>query len=693
MKQFLLLLLAGSLCACKTSVPPDVKDALKLAGGNRSSLEKVLKRYRHEPEKFRAACFLIANMPLHNQYAKIGRTDTLAEAVRLQADSVYFRAIKNLTDEARNHPDTIKALRKMEAEFRKKVQEAAFREPEVELGFFPDITTLDSAFLVTQIEHAFALRKSSPLVRRLTFEEFRELVLPYRSIGDYPLVYASPRYAERFARYLRAGETDSVRLVADRYKHAENHLRGFLGHYPFLNNMGLSELAWSGVHDCTDIAYYGACIMRACGVPALVGYNSAHKLYTGRHFHVSVIDRNGRWCTFSPESNLPLFRDQRFTQSANILYLYFGKRKNNPAALRAKGEYIPENLSNPCIEDHTDRIMETVKVSLPYEKGFPAKNKLAYLATFHSRKGLQVVTWGVIDKSEKQVVFEKVVPDNLYFPVYYTEKGELQAFASPFLLKHDKQKAEGFQLNPVFPTASSRSIQTRLLRKFPIKPAMYKLAESAIGTAVIASDHGSFRKADTLARINTLPENDWQDLDLDNSKAYRHYRIISSPADRHIRLSEVEFLTSKTYNYPNVMPATPLTKGGEDTEEWVRLLAEPLEKCGHRKEYDGNVQTAPEAYPSITFNLKSPQVVTRLRYAVKNAGNAIVYGNTYKLYVWGSKGWKLLWTRKADTRNWSDTELKTETLYWLHNSAQGTEEMPFTINEKGEQQFVLSYLL
>ena len=693
MKHLLWLLLTGCLCACKTSVPPDVKDALKLAGDNRSSLEKVLKRYRREPEKFRATCFLIANMPLHNQYAKIGWTDTLAEMARLRADSVYYRAIKSMTDETRNHPDTLKALRKIAAEFRKKVQETAFREPEVELGLFPDITTLDSAFLVTQIEHAFALRKSSPLVHRLTFEAFQEMVLPYRSIGDYPLVYASPRYAERFARYLRTGETDSVQLVADRYKHAVNHLRGFLGKYPFLNNMGLSELAWSRVHDCTDIAYYGACVLRACGVPALVGYNSAHKLYTGRHFHVSVIDRNGKWLTFSPESNLPLFRDQRFTQSANILYLYFGKRKNNPAALRAKGEYIPENLSNPCMEDHTERIMETVRIALPCGKGIPKKNKLAYLATFHSRKGLQVVTWGVIDRSEKQVVFEKVVPDNLYFPVCYTENGELQAFASPFIIKRDRQAVGGYQLNPVFPTASSRSVPASLLRKFPVKPAMYKLAKAAIGTAVIASDYGNFKKADTLARIETLPENDWQDLDLDNSKAYRHYRIISPPTDRHIRLSEVEFLTSKTYNYPNVMPATPLTKGGKDTEEWVRLLAEPLEKCKHRKEYDGKVQTAPEAYPSITFKLKSPQVVTRLRYAVKNAGNAIVYGNTYKLFVWNSDGWKLLWTRKADTRNWSDTELNTETLYWLHNPEQGTEEMPFTINEKGEQQFVLSFLL
>lgn len=56
---------------------------------------------------------------------------------------------------------------------------------------------------------------------------------------------------------------------------------------------------------------------------------------------------------------------------------------------------------------------------------------------------------------------------------------------------------------------------------------MYKLAQSAVGTAVIASNQSNFRQADTLARIQTQPLNDWQDLDLNNTKAYRHYRIIS----------------------------------------------------------------------------------------------------------------------------------------------------------------------
>ena len=43
--------------------------ALNLAGDNRAELQKVLDRYKEEDgDKYRAACFLIENMPFHGAY-------------------------------------------------------------------------------------------------------------------------------------------------------------------------------------------------------------------------------------------------------------------------------------------------------------------------------------------------------------------------------------------------------------------------------------------------------------------------------------------------------------------------------------------------------------------------------------------------------------------------------------------------
>ncbi len=42
---------------------------MNLAGDNRAELQKVLDRYKEEDgDKYRAACFLIENMPFHGAY-------------------------------------------------------------------------------------------------------------------------------------------------------------------------------------------------------------------------------------------------------------------------------------------------------------------------------------------------------------------------------------------------------------------------------------------------------------------------------------------------------------------------------------------------------------------------------------------------------------------------------------------------
>ena len=51
--------------------PSNVQTALHYAGDNRRELEKVLEYYREsssDNSKFRAACFLISNMPYHWSY-------------------------------------------------------------------------------------------------------------------------------------------------------------------------------------------------------------------------------------------------------------------------------------------------------------------------------------------------------------------------------------------------------------------------------------------------------------------------------------------------------------------------------------------------------------------------------------------------------------------------------------------------
>lgn len=65
MKHFFLLIFLFSFCSCH-KYPIEVRIALEQAGENRPQLEFVLNKYYWgDRYKYRAACFLIANMPYH----------------------------------------------------------------------------------------------------------------------------------------------------------------------------------------------------------------------------------------------------------------------------------------------------------------------------------------------------------------------------------------------------------------------------------------------------------------------------------------------------------------------------------------------------------------------------------------------------------------------------------------------------
>lgn len=58
-----LILICCFICSCQNN--PKLTYALECAQENRGELEKVLDYYKDEPEKQKAALFLIKNMPFH----------------------------------------------------------------------------------------------------------------------------------------------------------------------------------------------------------------------------------------------------------------------------------------------------------------------------------------------------------------------------------------------------------------------------------------------------------------------------------------------------------------------------------------------------------------------------------------------------------------------------------------------------
>ena len=85
---FLLILSAG----CRHT-DPDLENALRQAGENRSQLEQVLDHYRNDSLKYKAACFLIANMPGHYSYG-----GEVLDAYYFSVDSLFRRSEEHTSE-------------------------------------------------------------------------------------------------------------------------------------------------------------------------------------------------------------------------------------------------------------------------------------------------------------------------------------------------------------------------------------------------------------------------------------------------------------------------------------------------------------------------------------------------------------------------------------------------------------------
>ena len=156
--RFLLLLVCVVLLNSCSKYPVDVERALKLAGNNRIELEKVLKCYLQNPGdslKYKAACFLIENMPYHFEIQS-SAMDSLRVCLKTSKEyskikETYEQLLLNNSDEFKNDLEYIKA-----------------------------------DYLIKNIDYSFKVWKTSPWGNNISFESFCNDILPYR-VADEPL--------------------------------------------------------------------------------------------------------------------------------------------------------------------------------------------------------------------------------------------------------------------------------------------------------------------------------------------------------------------------------------------------------------------------------------------------------------------------------------------------------------------------
>lgn len=650
--------------------PKEVEDALSSAGENKENLIEVLNHYKNKDrQKYTAACFLIANMPYHESKYSL---------IIPSAYTEYFRKTDSISRTApdANANDSIQRI--LADEY------STLPTPEPKAGK-KDIEILTKDFLIHCIDAAFEEWHKSPLLKDLSFDEFKEWVLPYRTTNE-ALINGKPSLRRMMYDKLSCNGMDDIRKPIDLYKKYIRQQRSINKRIITSTHIGIYDLFIPTFKmDCHNQATITCNIFRACGIPVVYEFTPQWPDKDSKHYWCSSPDSTHIFHPYTPPyNNLDEDWELSLKYSGKVYRRTFGAQKDTPYFLKAKEEEIPDIFSHPTLIDVTPNYHICADISLPAPPA--SENKLAYLSFFNTQ-GLNPVAWGLIDSETHVVHYEKVPINLLFFPTYISEDGQSTEFDAPFILWRDSTSGKTNKKN-VFCNHQEK-IALHLLRKYPHKPHLVSYRAKIKGALLLAS-HEKDGPYDTLYILPEAPAPHWQRYEINNDKKYSYYQLRTKDMSP-IHIAEYEFLAEKkglhSYSTPSQLPVfDSLHK--YPVCPYVKVTGKPMKSGPLRLQAcDGNPDTFIESsWFGMEFTV--PVCIKALQLYPRNARNEIEPDNNYLLLYYDQGKWVEHATARS-TYNYLDFDsVPSGTIYWLRNLNEGKEELPFFFHK--EQQIFIN---
>ena len=414
--------------------------ALAFAGDNRRELEGVLLHYKDDSLKQAAARFLIANMPYHF-YEE--------EFYALPGGGRYRPRLTDFpTEEACNaHLDSLARAGRMGERHR-----------------YKDIRTLDSAFLVRNIDLAFeAWRK--PWARRVPFPVFCRYILPYRISREYPSGLRK-EMMDRFIPLLDSSGVSSpleaCSLLNRKLATVMRYKKNSLPFYPTIEE----TYAWGGAR-CEGLCDLGLFVMRAAGIPVVMDKTLWTRMDWGHNW--GAVWHEGRFHSFAPGEQLPgeylpVLNSRGHLRPAKVYRSHF-----EPCPASGSGE-VPDDgygtwLKSPLLEDvsmeYLDRPVD-VRVSTDRIREFAHASGQVYLCAYNYYKWEPVA---VGCRTDTTCLFRQVGGDNIFIVADSPAAGQLRFLTAPFHADAHGHVRK-FIPRPDRPQAFTFPKRKRLLKRF-----------------------------------------------------------------------------------------------------------------------------------------------------------------------------------------------------------------------------------
>jgi len=409
--SIVIMIICAVGCSGLSKYPSDVADALKKSGDNRGELEKVITHFETLGDSLmlEAAYFIIGNMDGHN-YAILAYYDTSGAEVEIDVNAFSdFKAILA-------HLDTVEAER----------GEVSYDKKEV----FEDLETIKADFLINQIEYAFKAWRELPWAKNVTFDFFKEYILPYRGSNE-PL--------EEWRKYFFDKYNGIDSLMSDSSDPAEaasvinSDVKTYFGfnerYYLHPTDQGLSEMLESGLGRCEDMTNITIYAMRANALAVTSDYTPYWANTGNNHAWNAIATSDGQVVPFMGAEADP-GKYKLHNKAAKVYRKMFGKQKGNLIFQDRKQEKVPRWLGGKNYTDVTKGYVDVCDVTVSFEKEIPDSVDIAYLCVFNSGEW-KAIHWGRIENST--AVFTDMGVDVMYLPALYINE-EIAPWGSPFLL-------------------------------------------------------------------------------------------------------------------------------------------------------------------------------------------------------------------------------------------------------------------
>lgn len=642
---FLFIALAVVSCSRHSA---DVEWALKLAGRNRIELEKVLEYYAKNPAdslKYKAAVFLIENMPGHYSYKNPNVLQSYYDELCLGVSPDYDKD----------------ANRQIIEQISRKYNSNMIAET------VQDVQFLTAEYLIDNIERAFAVWEEGEWAMHVSFDDFCEYILPYKTSelqpidnwreyakdmfeGDIELLHYCDLYKNSAFRAATSVSMEIIKIIRQDYP------QGGINAIPIMDIKTIAQMPFGS---CDDYTFLALPVMRSKGIPVMEDFTPQWPFQPQSHSWNIVLNNDGKNMVFSAGSSNPGELHKPDEKMAKVFRKTYAMNKEI-FNIHESERFVPNTFKDLFLKDVTREYMIADDVEIEIPVSFRNKYVYAYLAVFDNKNWISV-QYGKI--KGKKVRFTAMGRNCMYLPVFYDEN-EVIPFSSPFYIT-PLGKIKRYE------TDKTQTTTMNVYRKYFIGSHCYAVGDRMQGGVFEAANRSDFEDAVIIYKIPDFTVQSGMVLTDTINTPYRYWRY-RGPDYSFCNVGELYFYKQRNEKpiYGNIIG----TESFEGNEKEVAFDGDPLTLFNSNQNMGG----------WVGMDFGEPVKINHISYTPRGDGNDVTPGDVHELLYWCENQWKSTGKCVATDIVLVYENIPVNTVYLLRNLSRGKDERIFTY-EDGKQ--------